>query len=217
MVRKSASLMVSVIMMALISACVGAPVVGAPTPQPLTNGTPQSTQIAGAMPSLVIPPTRTIFPAAGPTLDHSFQVGVTYAGAAPTQIGRFTLNKSKSYVDKGGRGVVLIYELNGLELSATLWLTDNTNDAVDRFNVETGLIQVEKIPVPVGDQAVVSPTNKAGGLRPGQNQTVWAEMRFRNTVLILYPSADMIIKVTDFSKDEAVDILTKLLAALPNK
>lgn len=209
-------LFISVVMMALISACGGT----APTAIP-NNG--QSTPITGALPSIQRSATRTPVPAFNPTLPSTFQTGVTFAQAAPEQIGRFKLDKAKSYVDRGGHGAVLIYNVQGKgDLQVSLFLIYNEtepamsqNDAVDRYNVETGMIKTEKFPVALGDQAMVSPSNKAQALRAGENMTVWGELLYRNTVLILYPSPELVQNLTDFSKDEAVDLLTKLFAALP--
>lgn len=214
--------MVMMILACLLSACGGAPV--NPTSIPVTVA-PLTPMTVTPFPTLQRGPTRTAFPTTGEILPSTFQVGLAWASAAPDQIGRFKLLKApgKSYVDTRGAGAVLIYSVEGKgELQASLFLINNTtepqfsqNDAVDRYNVETGMIKVEKIPVQLGDEAMVSPTNKALGLGNGRNPTVWGELRYRNTVLILYASPELIQNLPDFSKEEAVDLLTKLFNAIP--
>jgi hypothetical protein len=219
----------------IVGACSGAVPPSAPTTGPQVVG-PALPTIAPAAVTVGAPatrtpvvtlsytdPARTAMPASGPTLAGNPGVSLRFADAAPATIGRWSLNKNTSYVDKAGHGAVLFYSgpgLGDIQVSFFLIYTPeipvyNTSNAIDRFNKETSLIEVEKIPVNIGDRAIIAPTNRKRGAREGINPTVLAEMQFRNTVIVVYATPSMLDKNTSFSADEAREFLQKMYEAIP--
>jgi|GEM_PF-1003544 len=191
----------------------------AAAPTPVVNNGLVLTQPSGptAIPSPgVVPATRTPYPVSGATLDQTLDVAKQFVLHAPEVIGRFTLDKQKSYGNPHGAALLYNGSTGGV-LTVAFWLNANANDSVDRYSIETSMISAPKIPISLGDEAIVSPENKVPGPRAGVNPTVWGEMRYRNTLLILYADATLIQKMPDFSKDEATDLLTKLFAAVPKQ
>lgn len=227
--------LLSVAVISMAVACSGVAPPAAPTSPPQVIGpvlaTPAPANVTLAAPATRTPiptiaykdPARTVMPASGPTLSSNPSVSLRFAEAAPATIGRWSLNRNSSYVDKAGRGAVLIYTGAGLgDIQVSFFLVYapeipdfNTSNAVDRFNLETSLIEVEKIPVQIGDRAMIAPSNRKRGQREGVNPTVLAEMQWRNTVTVVYATTSMLDKGTDFSADEARTFLQKMYDAIP--
>jgi hypothetical protein len=138
-------------------------------------------------------------------------------------IGRWELNKNKSYVDKQGRGAVLYYSAVGVgEVQISLFVSYNdilpdynTSNSIERFDRETSLIKVPKIPVAIGDKAIIAPSNRQPPNAEGLNPTVLAEMQWRNTVTIVYATSELLKSQFTISEDELKTFLQKMYEALP--
>ena len=173
-------------------------------------------------------PVNTVVPASGATLAASSQVALSFLNALPNQMGRFTLAKNPddpskpkmNYVGTDSKtgavvGAVATYQLNGKDLKIALWLTANTNYALDRFSAEVSRTTVSVIPVEVGDQAVVAPTNKAVDNFIGIYPPLFGVLRFRNIVIDVYPTKNLTDANSDFTPTELTQVLQAMFNALP--
>lgn len=223
------SLFAALILVIVSAGCTGTtapapsqvPAVVTPAPQP---GTPVVRLTRTPVPTLpYTDPARTIAPASGPTLAGLPSVSLKFAESAPPFIGRWTLDKNKSYVAKGGEGAVLMYNVPGLgDIQVSLWVifnpqipNYNTGNAIERYTRELSLITTEKIPFQLGDQAMLTPGNRNPQAKTGANPTVLAILQWRNVVIDVYATADLMKTNFDFSADEARLFLTKMFEAIP--
>ncbi len=194
--RFAIGLLIAMLPIILLSACNPPTATTPPTPSPF----------------VIVSPTAV--PVSGKLIDQTPQSLLNIANSAPAQVGRFTLDKTKSYVAESG--IELVYNANtGGTMSIAIWVTPSANLAEDRYSIETGQITAPKFPLAVGDESIASPSNKARGAQAGINPTVWGEMRFRNVVVELYPDGDLVQKMSDFRSEEATELLTKIFAVLP--
>ncbi len=167
---------------------------------------------------------RTIAPPSGPTVAPIPQNSQDFFDAMPETIGRWKLVKDKTYVVKQyPGGVALTYTVPDLgDIQILYWLIYNsqipeynTNNAIDRFRLETALITSHKILVDVGDQAIISPTNRKPMEKTGANPTVLAILQWRNIVIDIYATPDLLKSDFEFTDAEAVEFLTTAFAAIP--
>ena len=199
-----------------LAACVGAPVNTAVPPTPAIS------------PTRIAQPPATVVPASGPTLAASSQVALSFLNALPNQVGRFTLAKNPddpskpklNYVGTDSKtgavvGALATYQLNGKQVKIALWLTVSTNYALDRYNQEISYTKVPIIPVEVGDQAMVAPTNKAVDNFVGFDPPMLAMLRFRNIEIDVYPTKDLTDAYSDFTPTELTQVLQAMFNALP--
>ena len=182
----------------------------------------------GPTPTNNIQPPATVVPASGPTLAASAQVALNFLNGLPNQIGRFTLAKNPddptmpkmNYVatdTKTGSivGAVATYQVNDKNLVIALWLTANTNYALDRYNFQAGYTTVPMYPVEVGDQAIVAPANKAFDNFIGMNPPIWGLLRFRNILVDVYPTKNLTDAYSDVTQAELGQVLQAIFGALP--
>ena len=173
-------------------------------------------------------PVNTVVPASGATLAASSQVALSFLNALPNQMGRFTLAKNPddpskpkmNYVGTDSKtgavvGAVATYQLNGKQVKIALWLTVSTNYALDRYNQELSYTKVPVIPVEVGDQAMVAPTNKAVDNFVGIDPPMLAMLRFRNIEIDVYPTKELTDAYSDFTPTELTQVLQAMFNALP--
>jgi len=189
------------------------------------NGTNVARPTLGITPTLkYTDPARTVAPPSGPTVAPVLENSTRFADAAPPFIGKWALDKNKSYVNRQyPGGAVLFYNAPGLgDIQVSYWLIYNaqipdynTNNAIDRFRLETSLIQVPKTSVNIGDQAIISIANRKPQEKTGANPTVLAILQWRNIVIDVYATPDLLKSNFDFSEAEATDFLTKLFNAIP--
>jgi hypothetical protein len=62
---------------------------------------------------------------------------------------------------------------------------------------------------------LISPANRKPQEKTGANPTALAILQWRNIVIDVYATPDLIKSNFDFSDAEATDFLTKLFAAIP--
>jgi hypothetical protein len=192
-----------------VSACNG-PSVPIPVPTPFT------------------PVAITPVPVSGPTLAESSNVALSIINAMPAQIGRFTLSKDPKLTYVGtvhnmvtGEDIIagdrITYTTStGAQLVFAIWIGQNANYPVDRWQVElsyqTPGLQV--IPVEIGDQAVVIPTNKGRDNNFAYNPALWGIVRYRNILIDLDPSKDLTDQ-TSTTQDEVMQLLQTAFNAIP--
>jgi len=187
---------------------------------------PPQTNTPVLPPTNNIQPPATVVPASGPTLAPSSAVALGFLNALPAQIGRFALLKDdpskpqNNYVATDAKtglvvGAVATYVLNGKALKVALWLTANTNFALDRYVQEVGHTKVTVYPVEVGDNAIVAPTNKAVDNFIGIFPPLLGITVYRNVVIDLYPTKDLTDSTSDFTPAELTQMLQAMFAAVP--
>jgi hypothetical protein len=167
---------------------------------------------------------RTAAPPSGPTMAPIIQNSLRFVDNVPETIGKWTLDRTKSYVlQYYPGGAVLFYNSPEQgDIRVLYWLIYNaqipqynTNNAVDRFALETWLIQVPTTKIALGDQALISPTNRKPQEKTGANPTVLAILQWRNIVIDVYATPDLLKSDFDFSDAEAIEFLTKMFDAIP--
>jgi hypothetical protein len=189
-----------------VSGCTGP---GTPPPTPFT------------------PVALTPVPVSGPTLAQSSNVALAIINAMPAQIGQFTLSHDPllTYVGKSKNtdgtytvvGDRITYTTNsGAQLVFAIWIGQDANYPVDRYNIELQRLTpgVAAIPVEVGDLAFVSPTNKGRDDNFAYNPNVWGVAVFRNIGIDLDPSKTLTDQIS-ITKDEAVQLLQVAVNAIP--
>jgi hypothetical protein len=215
------------VMSVLVANCSGS---AQPTqPPPIRNSPVANPGTSVAIPTVQVlasytDPARTVAPASGPTVAPIIENSVKFVNAAPPFIGRWGLDKNRSYVNQRfPGGAVLMYSAPGLgSIQVSYWLIFNEqipqyniNNAIDRFNLETSLIQVPKIPVALGDQALISPANRKPQEKTGANPTLLGIVQWRNIVIDIYATPELLQSNFDFTEAEATDFLTKMFNAVP--
>ncbi|MHB8627526.1 MAG: hypothetical protein ACYDBJ_28945 [Aggregatilineales bacterium] len=174
----------------------------------------------GPSPTGFAPPGPSPVPVGGPTLAQSSPVALAIINAMPAQIGRFTLSQDPklTYVATVQNIVVgdrITYTTSsGAQLVFAIWIGQDANYPVDRYNVELSRLAVPSIPVEIGDQAFVAPTNKGRDDNLAFNPAVWGIARFRNILIDLDPTKTLTDQ-TSISQDEAVQLLQAALNAIP--
>jgi hypothetical protein len=199
-----------------------------PTSAPPVGGGNRVTPLAGT--NVVRPtlkytdPARTAVPYGPPTLAAEIGNTTKFVDAAPPFVGRWALDKKKSYINQQfPGGAVLIYNAPGLgDIQISYWLIYvadipdyNVNNAIDRFNLETSLVTVLKTPVSIGDRALICTANRRAGEKTGANPTLLAILQWRNIVIDVYATPDLLKSNFDFSDAEATEFLTKMFNAIP--
>lgn len=192
-----------------------------PTIAKLTTATPGIT----ATPSPTItrdyaPGMSTFAPASGPTFAAERRFSTAFFDAAPGFLGLWLLDRKKSYTAKADFGANLYYTIEGTgDLRVAFWQITarefsemNMNHTLDRFNLIMQTIQAPKIPVNIGDQAVVIPTNAIEANR----DTILAIVRWRNCIIEIYASPELQGKGVQFTEAELTQYLQKFLDAVPN-
>ncbi len=176
----------------------------------------------GPSPTGFNPPPVTPVPVSGPTLAQSSAVELAIINAMPAQIGRFTLSKDPKLTYPATiQGIpvgdkITYTTSSGAQLVFAVWIGQNANYPVDRWNVELSYQtpNLEQIPVEIGDQAIVIPTNKGRDNDLAWNPAVWGVVRYRNILIDLDPTKTLTDQ-TSTTQAEVVQLLTAAFNAIP--
>ncbi len=142
--------------------------------------------------------------ASGPLLEPQIDNAQTSVTGAPQSVGPFSLDKASSTID-AHRSTLSYRTDDGQDFLVVLWITNSAREALDHYRAETSMMSGAQ-PVAVGDEAVITP--------PGNS--VLAEMRYRNTVLVIYrPEQSSPVSPKPIADDQVVALVQALFDALP--
>jgi hypothetical protein len=139
--------------------------------------------------------------------------------AMPAQIGRFSLSKAPQFtyvgtVNGNVQGDVITYTIsNGARLVFAVWFITDINSAKIQYSTEISNLAVPAIPVEIGDEAFIAPTNKGRDDGLAFNPGVWGEMMYRNILIRLQPTKTLTDQ-TSTTQDELVQLLTAAFNAI---
>ncbi|MEP7284987.1 MAG: hypothetical protein ABI947_04375 [Chloroflexota bacterium] len=166
-----------------------------------TTPAPTNADLAQALPTTG----PTITPS-GPIVQAEVSNSKAFNSAAPTSVGRLSLDPKTSITDVHGSTLVYVTE-TGQQYTVVLWLTNSAQEALDRYRLDiSGLDGAQPIHN-IGDEGVIA----------GPKNQIVAEIRDRNTVLIVYrPVASSTVPSQPLTSDETLTLLKALYASIPH-
>ena len=166
-----------------------------------TNTTIASTQTS--TPPIVTSTSSPTVTASGATLNAKTDNAQAFNKKAPGVIGAFKRVDTQSLTSTNG--ATMQFRTNdGTVYQVVLWITPSAQDALTRYQVETSPISAKQT-LNVGDEGIIA----ADG-------SIMAEVRYRNTVLIVYrPTAKGSTLRKPLTHDEIVGFVTALFKSIP--